>query len=390
MASRVSVTANPLPLVAVRDAASARYRVTADLVFKEEGGKDARITRVNVDVVAASGWTAAVSQAMDLAVPAHGVATHAVTAVFEAAAPVNASRLRLAATAASADGLPIAVAPIEVELSFSATPAQVPDEVFVGAGDIAQCGVGHPDATANLLDLIPGTVFTTGDNVQGSGSGGEYANCYDPSWGRHRWRTFPTIGNHDWEGSGPGPYFDYFGANAGPRGLGYYSYDLGAWHIVSLNSLIAAGPGSAQYEWLKADLTQSTASCTLAIWHEALYSSGPSGGSNRMREVWRLLHQRGADLVLNGHDHIYERYAPQDADGRATPTGIREFIVGTGGYHLYDRVRNQPNSEVFENRTWGVLKLTLKSGGYDWQFVPIAGQSFRDSGSAGCVVPAGS
>ena len=109
-----------------------------------------------------------------------------------------------------------------------------------------------------------------------------------------------------------------------------------------------------------------------------------------MREIWRLLHQHRAELVLNGHDHIYERYAPQDADGRATPTGMREFIVGTGGYHLYDRARHQPNSEVFENHTWGVLKFTLKSGGYDWQFVPIAGQSFRDSGSATCVVPPGS
>jgi acid phosphatase type 7 len=259
-----------------------------------------------------------------------------------------------------------------------------PDEVFVGAGDIAQCGVGHPDATANLLDLIPGTVFTTGDNVQGSGTAGEYANCYDPTWGRHRWRTFPTVGNHDWDTKGGGPYFDYFGASAGPRGLGYYSYDLGAWHVVSLNSQVAAGQGSAQYEWLKADLAQSPASCTIALWHQPLFSSGPNGNSASMRDAWRLLQQSGAELVLNGHDHIYERFAPQDADGRATPAGMREFIVGTGGYSLYDRARVQPNSEVFENSTWGVLKLTLKAGGYDWAFIPIAGQSFRDSGTGTC------
>jgi len=269
-------------------------------------------------------------------------------------------------------------------------PAPVPDEVFVGAGDIAQCGGGQSEATAILLDGIPGTVFTVGDNVYPKGTAENYARCYGSTWGRHKNRTYPTIGNHDWQEASGGPYFAYFGASAGPAGLGYYSVDLGAWHIISLNSQIAAGPGSAQYEWLKADLAVSTASCTLAMWHHPLFSSGTNGSQPHMRDVWRLLYTHGADVVLNGHEHVYERFGPQDADGRATPTGIREFIVGTGGYSLYDLVRRQVNSEAWDNRTWGVLRLTLKTGSYDWEFVPIIGQSFRDSGSARCVVPHGS
>jgi acid phosphatase type 7 len=274
--------------------------------------------------------------------------------------------------------------PVETDVSFPA-PRSVPDEVFVGAGDIAACGVGDPEATARLLDGIPGTVFTVGDNAQSTGAAEEYAQCYDPTWGWHRWRTFPTIGNHDWGTAAGRPYFAYFGANAGPPGLGYYSYDLGAGHIVSLNSNVAAGLGSAQYEWLEADLAASPADCTLALWHHPVFSSGPNGNSSQMRDVWRLLNQAGADVVLNGHDHLYERFAPQDADAHATPRGLREFIVGTGGYSLYDQASSQPNSEVLESRTWGVLKLTLKSGSYDWAFVPVARKSLRDSGSAACV-----
>lgn len=269
----------------------------------------------------------------------------------------------------------------------ASTPAPVPDETFVGAGDIGMCNAAEPEATAKLLDRIPGTVFTLGDNVQGDGSAREYAECYHPTWGRHRSRTFPTIGNHDFEGTGGGPYYAYFGANVGPPGLGYYSFNLGAWHVISLNSEVAAGQGSGQYEWLKADLDESSTACILAMWHRPVFSSGPSGGSSRMRDAWRLLQQYGADIVLNGHDHAYERFAPQDADGRAAPSGIREFIVGTGGYTLYPRVMLRPNSEMCESRAWGVLRLTLKASSYDWEFVPIAGQNFRDFGTAPCVVP---
>ena len=268
-------------------------------------------------------------------------------------------------------------------------PALAPgalDEIFVGAGDIAGCGTGDAEATAKLLDQIPGTVFTLGDNVQNAGSDSEYANCFEPAWGRHRSRMLATVGNHDWFGGNGRPYFSYFGASAGPAGAGYYSQTVGAWHVLSLNSEIAAGPGSPQYEWLKADLAASSEACAIAMWHRPLFSSGPSDNASHMRDIWRLLKQYGADVVLSGHNHMYERFAPQDADGGADPRGPREFVVGTGGYSLYRRSHSQANSEVLDTDTWGVLKLTLKSASYTWEFVPVAGKSFRDSGAGSCVV----
>lgn len=277
--------------------------------------------------------------------------------------------------------------PVPPNVVVPTVPVPVADAILVGAGDIARCDDTNTEATAKLLDRIPGTVFTLGDNVYPTSTAQLLATCYESTWGRHKSRTLAAPGNHDWEQAAGAPYFAYFGASAGPAGLGYYSYTLGSWHIVSLNSNVSANPGSPQYEWLKADLAQAGAACTLAMWHHPLFSSGPNGNSRQMRETWRLLNQFGADVVLNGHDHDYERYAPQDADARPTATGIREFVVGTGGYSLYDRVSQQRNSELWENRTWGVIRFTLKSGSYDWEFVPIDGQSFRDFGSASCVTP---
>jgi 3',5'-cyclic AMP phosphodiesterase CpdA len=261
----------------------------------------------------------------------------------------------------------------------------VPDEVFVGAGDIAKCGIGDPEATARLLDRIPGTVFTLGDNVQDQGTAEEYSRCFDPTWGRHRSRMLPTVGNHDWNGGSARPYFAYFGPSAGPAGLGYYGTTLGAWKIISLNSEIPAGAGSPQYEWLKAELEASPAACTLVMWHRPLFSSGPNSNATSMRDAWRLLSQYGGDLVLSGHNHTYERFAPQDADGRPDPRGPRQFVAGTGGYPLYGRARAQANSEVFNSDSWGVLKLTLKRASYDWEFIPVDGRSFRDSGTGTCI-----
>jgi len=271
--------------------------------------------------------------------------------------------------------------------SAAAVAEVIPDEVLVGAGDIARCGIGNPEATARLLDGIPGTVFTLGDNVQDLGTAEEYSRCFEPTWGRHRARMLPTVGNHDWSGGTGRPYFAYFGSSAGPAGLGYYGTTLGAWHIISLNSEIPARQGSPQYEWLKAELAASPAACTLAMWHRPLFTSGPSEAAGDMRDAWRLLSQYGAELVLSGHNHMYERFAPQTAEGRADPRGPRQFVVGTGGYSLYGRARAATNSEVLDSDTWGVLKLTLKSVSYTWEFVPVAGKSFRDSGSAACVVP---
>jgi 3',5'-cyclic AMP phosphodiesterase CpdA len=166
--------------------------------------------------------------------------------------------------------------------------------------------------------------------------------------------------------------------------LGYYGTTLGAWQVLSLNSEIPARAGSPQYEWLKAELAASPASCTIAMWHQPLFSSGPNDPAASMRDIYALLHRYGAELVLNGHNHMYERFAPQNADGRADPSGPRQFVVGTGGYPLSGRARAQANSEVLDTDTWGVLKLTLKSSSYTWEFVPVEGRSFRDAGSGTC------
>lgn len=265
-------------------------------------------------------------------------------------------------------------------------PIPVPDATLVGAGDIVKCNSPDAEATAQLLDGIPGTVVSLGDNVYPSATAELLARCFTPTWGRHLSRMLAVPGNHDWEVSAGAPFFAYFGAAAGPAGRGYFSTTLGTWHLVILNSNVPAGAGTAQYEWLKADLEAVNVPCTIALWHHPMFSSGENGDSVQMREAWRLLHSRGADIVLNGHDHDYERFAPQDADGRADPRGIREFVVGTGGGSLYDRVRPQPNAEAFENRTFGVLQLTLKTKAYDWRFVPVAGQQYSDSGTGACVM----
>ena len=254
-------------------------------------------------------------------------------------------------------------------------------QVFVGAGDIAMCDA-NSEATAKLLDGIGGTVFALGDNAYFQGSRVNYRDCYDPTWGRHKGRTRPVPGNHEYESPAAAPYFEYFGPNAGPAGLGYYSFNLGAWHVVALNSNIPVDAGSAQAAWLRNDLASSGARCTIAYWHHPLFSSGPNGNSEDMRDFWRILYEFDAEIVLSGHDHLYERFGPQDPDGRAdSARGIREFIVGTGGAILYEPVAVRPNSEV-RTRAFGVLKLTLQADNYQWEFVSVSGP--RDIGSGTC------
>jgi acid phosphatase type 7 len=252
--------------------------------------------------------------------------------------------------------------------------------VFAGAGDIADCtslgadGGAHGEATARLLDkMTDATVFTAGDNAYFDGTAEEFRNCYGPRWGRHKSRTYPSPGNHEYQRS-PSPYFDYFGDRAGPRGAGFYSYTLGNWHIVSLNSNVPVGPGSEQVMWLDDDLQANsrtvTAKCTLAYWHHPLFTSGPSAGSGGlMRDVWRVLYDRGVDVVVNGHDHLYERFDPQDPNGRRDlPAGIRQFTVGSGGAPLYDFGASAANS-VSKVKAYGVLRLTLRDVGYDSVFI---------------------
>jgi hypothetical protein len=262
--------------------------------------------------------------------------------------------------------------------------------VLVGAGDIASCdNLAGAEATAKLLDSIPGTVFTAGDDAYPDGSAEDFARCYDPTWGRHRARTRPSPGNHDFHTAHGAAYFRYFGAAAGEPGQGYYSYDLGSWHVIVLNSDCAdvggCQVGSPQERWLRQDLAAHPARCTVAYWHHPLFSSGRHGNDPEVKPFWQDLYQAGADLVINGHDHDYERFAPQDPDGRADPArGIREIIVGTGGKNHRPFGVPKPNSEVRNADTFGVLKITLHDGSYDWQFIPEAGKTFTDSGSGTC------
>ncbi len=266
------------------------------------------------------------------------------------------------------------------------TPPPATAGVLVGAGDIAACGSVGDEATADLLDGIAGTIFTAGDNAYPDGTATDFAQCYGPSWGRHKARTRPAPGNHDYHTAGAADYFAYFGANAGAAGLGYYSYDLADWHIISLNSNISMAAGSAQESWLRADLAASGKQCTLAYWHHPRFSSGTVHGNTAATQpLWQALYEAGAEIVVSGHEHNYERFAPQDPAGSSDPIGIREFVVGTGGTGHYDDLGTpEPNSEVFETGTFGVLKLTLSAGSYAWAFVPVAGSSFTDSGTGSC------
>lgn len=267
------------------------------------------------------------------------------------------------------------------------TPPPGNDPVLVGAGDISTCSNSNDEATASLLDNIPGTVFTAGDNVYESGTLTEFNNCYGPTWGRHKARTYPATGNHEYLTSGASGYFDYFGAAAGPRGKGYYSYNLGSWHIVVLNSNCSSvggcSTGSAQEKWLRADLAANPTACTLAYWHHPVFSS--SGSSSATRPLWQALQDYHAEAIVNGHRHNYERFAPQTATGVYDPiNGIREFVAGMGGDSHGGFKPAIANSEVRNSDTYGVLKFTLHDASFDWQFVPVAGKTFTDSGSQAC------
>jgi len=262
--------------------------------------------------------------------------------------------------------------------------------VLVGAGDIADCrDLSGAEATAKLLDHVSGTVMAVGDLAYPDGTK-ENFSCYEKTWGRVKSRTRPAPGNHEFHSAGATPYFEYFGAAAGDPKTGYYSYELGKWHVIVLNSecqdVGGCEAGSPQDKWLRADLAQHPAACTLAYWHKPLFSSGGAHGNDlEMKPLWQALYDANAEIVVNGHDHNYERFAPQAPDGSADPArGIREFVAGTGGKNLRPMGPPVLNSEVSSSEAFGVLKLTLRANGYDWQFIPQAGRSFTDSGSANC------
>jgi hypothetical protein len=266
-------------------------------------------------------------------------------------------------------------------------PAPMADRtVFVGAGDIATCGREGDEATASILDTIPGNVFTAGDNVYENGTPDEFINCYGPTWGRHRSRTRPTPGEHEYGTPDAEGYFDYFGAAAGTEGEGWYSYDIEDWHIVSLNSVVGQFEGSPQIQWLNDDLVSSTATCTIAVWHNPRFSSSQSGSDPDQAPLWNAAYRHGVDVVINGHAHHYERFGPQDTLGNSDPTfGIRQFVVGTGGRSLTSFADTPAaNSVVRDRSTFGVVKLALRDGSYAWEFIPVETGGFRDTGSANC------
>jgi hypothetical protein len=261
--------------------------------------------------------------------------------------------------------------------------------VLVGAGDIADCTTGWDEVTADLVSQIPGTVITLGDNAYENGAPDEFTNCYDPSWGRFKDRTRPSPGNHDYLTPAAAGYFGYFGSVANPLS-GYYSYDLGGWHIIALNSncddIGGCQAGSPEEAWLRADLAAHPTACALAYWHHPRFSSGLHGDDDRFVPIWQALYDYHADLVLNGHDHDYERFAPQTPDGQLDWShGLREFVVGTGGrqFAVMGAAR-RPNSEVARDVIYGVIKMSLFPNSYTWEYNPVPGTNFQDSGSYNC------
>jgi acid phosphatase type 7 len=260
------------------------------------------------------------------------------------------------------------------------TPATT---VLLAAGDIGMCGSVPAIETGAMLDSLEGVIIGVGDYAYEHGTARDFANCYDPVWGRHKARTRPAPGNHEYESAGAQPYFDYFGAQAGPMGLGYYSFRSGDWFVLSLNSNIPVGGNTLQTQWIRDQLAANTTRCTLAYFHHPLYSSGPNGDNAGVAGLWQLLYDNGVDVVVNAHEHMYERYARMSPDGQRNDTrGMRQFIAGTGGAGLYTvRVAHaQSQRQIIAH---GILKLTLAAQGYNWEFLQVGGAR-TDVGSDVC------
>ena len=353
-------------------------------MFRASPTFSGRVTSIDLTIVCASGEGGRGTVALDVPISPGAVAMYQLRELVPVTTGQEPQRLRVVAKGVDRNGTSFEVAPLEIALVVE--NHSEPDVTVLAAGDIAVCGSTSTEATARLIDRHPGAVLALGDNVYPAGTAEQYANCYAPTWGRHRDRTHPTPGNHEYQDVGGAlPYFAYFGAEAGPAGLGYYSFNLGAWHILSLNSNVPAQPGQRSTNGPETicGRRQACAPSPTGIIRSSVPAS--NGNNSQMREIWRLLDQVRAEIVLVGHDHHYERFAPQQADGIANGEGVREFVVGTGGAELRAVVTAQPNSQIRESHTWGVLKLTLRSTTYNWDFIPIDGQSFHDFGTNACV-----
>lgn len=269
-------------------------------------------------------------------------------------------------------------------------PGQQVTVVLGAAGNIAKCTNDRDEATAQLLDATADWVGALGDLVWEDATLADYTSCYEPSWGRHRDHTFAVLGNHEYDLGNADGTFEYFGNRVGPRPGGFYSQDIGDWHVIVINSntdFVPVAAGSEQDQWLVADLEANTKPCILAMWHEPVFTSGRQGDGlvrSSLRILWERLYGAGADVILNGQQHWYERMAPMNPAGdRDDAQGIRQFNVGTGGESMAAPEVIFPNSETY-GTAYGVLKLTLRPGSYDWEFLSIPGESYTDSGSGTC------
>lgn len=288
------------------------------------------------------------------------------------------------ATAGAAPARSATAAPVAAALAGDPTLAAAGDIV----GDCTGSSCGYRKTAAVITSLNPTTVLALGDISNRSGAATDYTSRFNSSWGVFKPKIRPVPGNHDYLVAGAANFFKYFGAAANPP-HGYYSYNVGTWHIVAINSNCSkvggCQAGSAQEKWLKNDLAQHPAACTLAFWHHPRYSSGTGGNNTSMKAIFQDLYNAGADVILSGHSHDYERFAPQDnASQRDNANGIRQFVVGTGGSFFTRFGTIKPNSLVRNNNTFGVLMMTLGVSSYSWKFVPVAGKTFTDRGSANC------
>ena len=264
----------------------------------------------------------------------------------------------------------------------------------LAAGDIAECDHQGDEATARIVARYPkATVLALGDEAYQHGTPADFQNCYAPSWGKFKDRTFPATGNHDEATKNAQGYWDFFGPRGGPYDEYYYSYDLGSWHFVVLNSdcwrVDGCDPTDPQIQWLLSDLQTHRSRCTLAYWHRPPFTSGRYGlpkDTNRVMPLWQTLYAEGVDVLLVGHDHDYERFVPMDAGGHPDASkGVREFVVGTGGGNLRPFENPPlPTTVVRNDSTWGVLRLTLRPGKYAWRFLPVVRGGFTDSGVGAC------
>ncbi len=283
--------------------------------------------------------------------------------------------------------------PLRPAFSPALMPLQPAPAVLIGAGDICFYGQDNDRKTAALVERLiaqypQAAVFTAGDNVQIGGEPFEFDGCFEKSWGRFKERIHPSPGNHDWLSRNGTEYFRYFGPAAGKHGQGYYSYDLGDWHIVSLNSNCPGGDcseNSPQAQWLRADLRENARRCTMLYWHHPLLDSGLADVSDAGLAFWDIASEYSAEIVVNGHDHHYERFAPLDREGNVDrANGIRTFIVGTGGGWLYDLGEPLAITESRNNTAYGVIQFLLYPDRYEWKFNPIDGQTFIDAGEGTC------